>query len=70
MSLSIEKRIESYFETGQFYIVKNSFLKKDKKPFEIKTKSNLFITPDETFIDIDNESQFKMGQMLYNALYK
>tara|TARA_Y100000994_G_C15627887_1_gene415834 strand:+ start:1 stop:684 length:684 start_codon:yes stop_codon:yes gene_type:complete len=65
MKLNFKKRENIYFETGQFYIIKNEYLFKSNNPFSIINKQNLFFTPMEHSIDIDNLSQFNIAKILY-----
>ena len=65
MRLNFKKRENIFFETGQFYIIKNEELFRSNDPFKINKKNNLFITPVEHSIDIDNLSQFNIAKILY-----
>ena len=65
MKLNFKKRDNIYFETGQFYIIKNEYLFKSNDPFSIINKQNLFFTPMDHSIDIDNLSQFNIAKILY-----
>ena len=65
MRLNFKKRENIFFETGQFYIIKNEELFRSNDPFKINKKNNLFITPIEHSIDIDNLSQFNIAKILY-----
>ena len=45
--------------------MRNQKLFESDNAFEIKHLENLFITPMEHFIDIDNLSQFNIAKILY-----